>query len=64
MIGGGGRRQRRRHASGNVMEALLAMLLSDKIEGALGAGAGMQPRSSAAEALRQNLQARIAPQKG
>jgi len=49
--------------NGNVMEALLAMLLSDKIGTSLGAtgegGVSSVPRSAAAEAIREKLQARI-----
>jgi uncharacterized membrane protein YqiK len=45
--------------SGNVMEALLAMLLSDKIGGTLGDGTGGGPRSAAAEAIREGLKGRI-----
>jgi uncharacterized membrane protein YqiK len=61
VLGGGGNGPNGTGANGNVMEALLAMLLSDKIDGALGAGTASTSRSSAAEAIRQNLQARIAP---
>ena len=41
--------------SGNVMEALLAMLLSDKIGADLGAGAAQGPRNQQAERLRNDL---------
>ncbi len=46
--------------NGNVMEALLAMLLSDKVGESLIGEAAIGPRSAAAEAIRQGLQARIA----
>ena len=46
--------------NGNVMEALLAMLLSDKVGESLIGEAASGPRSAAAEAIRQGLQARIA----
>jgi hypothetical protein len=45
---------------GNVMEALLAMLLSDKIGTDLGAGAST-PRSPAADAMRSKIQRDIEP---
>jgi uncharacterized membrane protein YqiK len=51
--GGGG-------MGGNVMEALLAMLLSDKIGTDLGAGAST-PRSPAADAMRSKIQRDIEP---
>jgi len=41
--------------SGNVMEALLAMLLSDKIGAELGSAAAQAPRSPQAERLRTDL---------
>jgi hypothetical protein len=46
--------------SGNVMEALLAMLLSDKIGGSLIGEGSNTPRSAAADAIRDGLKARIA----
>jgi len=50
--------------SGNVMEALLAMLLSDKVEADLGGGAGgngrSSPRNPAAEQIRQKIEGDIA----
>jgi hypothetical protein len=42
-------------ASGNVMEALLAMLLSDKIGAELVTGAATLPRNPAADRLRNDL---------
>ena len=41
--------------SGNVMEALLAMLLSDKIGADLGAAGAALPRNPQAERLRADL---------
>ena len=49
-------------ATGNVMEALLAMLLSDKIGAELGASTGT-PRNPAADALRTKLMAEIEKKK-
>jgi uncharacterized membrane protein YqiK len=51
-------------ASGNVMEALLAMLLSDKIGADLGAGAAALPRNPAADALRGRIQKDLETHKG
>jgi len=48
-------------ANGNVMEALLALLLSDKVGTSLGTTDALKPRSAAAEAIRDGLQARISP---
>ena len=46
-------------ANGNVMEALLAMLLSDKIGTELGSGTGLGARNPQAERLRNDLAGRL-----
>jgi uncharacterized membrane protein YqiK len=48
-------------ANGNVMEALLALLLSDKMSGSLEGNGSNAPRSAAAEAIRETLRARTMP---
>ena len=57
--GGGG-------MSGNILEALLAMLLSDKVGADLGGGvtAGSLPRNATADALRRRIQHDIDTPKG
>jgi len=50
--------------SGNVMEALLAMLLNDKISSELGAGAAPLPRNPSADALRSRIQKDLDATKG
>jgi uncharacterized membrane protein YqiK len=50
--------------TGNVMEALLALLLSDKVGASLGDGAASAPRSAAADAIRDRLRARISDGNG
>ena len=51
VVGGGGKDGS--PATGNVMEALLTMLLSEKIEGSL--VANDSPRSAEAEAIRKRI---------
>lgn len=51
-------------ASGNVMEALLAMLLSDKIGAELTGGATPTPRNAQADAVRDSIMTEIRSNKG
>jgi len=55
VVGGGGG-SGGSSATGNVMEALLTMLLSEKVGGDLLAGAAAGPRGADAEAMRKRIQ--------
>lgn len=56
MIGGqNGQNGGQGGTNGNVMEALLAMLLSDKIDSELGSASALGPRHPQAERLRSEL---------